>query len=70
MTESNMDYRLGIVALGFLFDFEGFVAGSNGAASFGLRNQVRIVGCSVGRSRQVFWHLELSEMVGLRLVRI
>ena len=35
MTESNMDFRLGIVALWFLVDFEGFVARSNVAGSFG-----------------------------------
>jgi len=37
MNESNMDFRLGIEALGFLVDFEGFIAGSNGAGSFGSR---------------------------------
>jgi len=37
MIELNMDFRLGIVALGFLVDFEGFVAGSNGAGSFGSK---------------------------------
>ena len=30
-----MDFRLGIVALGTLVHFEGFVAGSNGVGSFG-----------------------------------
>ena len=32
----NMNFRLGIVALGFLIDFYGFVVGSNGAGSFGF----------------------------------
>jgi len=35
MTEMNLDFRLGIVALGFLVDFDGFIAGSNGAGIFG-----------------------------------
>jgi len=41
MTELNIDFRLGIVALGFLFNFEGLVARSNGASSVGLGNQIR-----------------------------
>ena len=35
MTESNMDFRLGIVSLGFLVDFDGFFVGSSGAGNFG-----------------------------------
>ena len=31
-----MDFRIGIVALGFLIDFDGFVDESNGAGNFGL----------------------------------
>jgi len=34
MTGSDMDFRLGIVALGFLIDFVGFFSGSNGARQF------------------------------------
>ena len=41
MTEIRIDFRLGIVALGFLFDFEGLIAGSNGASSLGPGNQIR-----------------------------
>jgi len=36
MTKLNMDFRLVIVAIGFLVDFECFVAGSNGVGSFGF----------------------------------
>jgi len=36
-----MYFRLGIVALGILVDFDGFVAGSNGAGSFGSRKSTQ-----------------------------
>lgn len=41
MTEIIIDFRLGIVSLGFLLDFEVLVARSNGAGSLGLGNQIR-----------------------------
>ena len=41
MTKIRMDFRLGIVALAFLFDFEGLVARSNGAGSLSPGNQIK-----------------------------
>ena len=48
VTELNIDFRLGIVALGILFDFEGLIAGSNGASSLGPGNQVRFTNMFYG----------------------
>ena len=45
MTRSNLDFRLGIVALGFLIDFFGFVARSDGSRQFCVR-EIKL-GCRV-----------------------
>ena len=47
----KLDFRLGIVAQGFLVDFYDWLLDQMEQASLGLRNQVRIARCFVGRGR-------------------